>query len=281
MKRAVTLLMLAAVMFAAIWPAAASPSVSKIYMPMVFKTSSGVPSFGTLFGQVVNAVDGMPVAGAELCINFNGITCVTSGLDGRYYFFGLSTQAYNMIVNKSGFQEYTLASISVLAGKSTTLDVMLSPQDLAQGAVRIIATWGRAGANSLVRDIPSDLDAHLWLNQSSAAHVYYANPGDCLKACLQNDNKDFGPETLTIQPGQTGTHTYAVFMNFSQYDGITYYGVVLQIYDASGLKQTLTVPTPDPSRTGGCWRALDFTWDAGQNKYLFTALTTIQLGLPY
>lgn len=277
MRRAVSFVLLLAVILMATRPAKALDRVPVLWIPMVFNKSSD----GVLRGQVVNAVDGTPIAGAFICINLNGISCYTSGSDGKYFFSGLTTQTYNMIVNKEGFQEYSRSGISVTAGQSITVDVMMSPQDLAQGAVRIIATWGRAGANSLVRDIPSDLDAHLWLNQVPAGHVYYSKPGDCLAACLQNDNQDFGPETLTIQPGQTGTHTYAVFMNLAQYDGITYYGVVLQIYDAGGLKQTLLVPAPDPSRSGSWWRALDFYWDSGQNKYIFSGLTTIQILSPF
>jgi hypothetical protein len=170
---------------------------------------------------------------------------------------------YDVEVAFEDFINSCLLNILVLGDTTTIRTISLSPP-LATGEFRIVLSWG---------DKPEDLDSHLWLPESEAFEVYFANEGH-LNACpfAQLDVDDitsFGPETVTIAQRFDGTYRYAVH-NFSadfggDPDPIRQSGAQVQVFGQSGLVASYSVPT---SGDGFWWHVFDMDGQTG-------AITTV------
>jgi hypothetical protein len=201
---------------------------------------------GSISGTVTNATNGQSIAGATVRALQDEIVIdsVTSGDGGGYAFPELPPGTYSLEARAAGFLRSTVGGVVVVATQNTAQNLSLR----RPGELRMVLTWG---------DSPSDLDSHLWLPGDKPYHVYYGRRGS-VDACpfvnLDFDARSgYGPETVTIaQRILTGTYTYAVY-NFSGSPDVTASGARVQVFDASGLRATFTVPT---SGTGQWWRVL-------------------------
>ncbi len=228
------------------------------------------PSGGTLSGMVTNALDGTPIEGAlvevaglsdytnaqgnytienvpagALTSNFMGTPTVgTNPLTVQ--FTDLSTGNTQLVTcSASGFITYSNSQVSIPTGGTATLDISLSPT-ITGNEMRFIVNWG---AN------PSDLDSHLQTPEieGTVYHVYYSSQGSATSApyaALDHDvTEGFGPETMTIYDFFTGTYYYYIH-KYAGEGEITTSGAVVQIYNESGLIQTLQAPI---TGTGDYW----------------------------
>lgn len=144
-------------------------------------------------------------------------------------------------------------------------------QPPAAGEIRIVLSWGEE---------PSDLDAHLTgpggplqdINGDPLHHVYYSNRTyvagtDTLAVLDRDDTSSFGPETLTFRPAADGVYRYTVhnytFRNATEggqsiFDAPTR----VEVYDATGLRQTYVAPAPTNQNMGviaNAWRVIEIT----------------------
>ena len=152
-------------------------------------------------------------------------------------------------------------------------------QPPAAGEIRIVLSWG---------DEPSDLDAHLTgpggpledINGDPLHHVYYSNrtyvaDGDTLAVLDRDDTSSFGPETMTFRPVADGVYRYTVHnYSFRQsteggqslFDSPTR----VEVYDATGLRQTYQAPAPTDQNMGviaNAWRVIEITKNGTQLSF--------------
>jgi hypothetical protein len=199
----------------------------------------------TLTGQVVNAVNVQPIAGAS--VSAAGQTTTTDA-SGNFRFAALPAGPVSVTATASGFLPGTQTA-TVPAGGTANIVIALSPT-LPAGQFRIVLTWGAT---------PRDLDSHLWVPTTPAiTEVYFGNQGSLTAppfAELDTDDvTGFGPETITIAQLLPGTYTYAVH-NFSQDAPITSSGAQVQVFGSSGSLGTFSIPT---SGTGIWWTVFTF-----------------------
>ncbi len=171
---------------------------------------SNQPAYGNLLGQVVDAIDGTPLAGVSYTLTrIDQVRPQRSGLtgaDGGYEIRDLLAARYVLDLELDGY-EPTQRSVDVLADTSNSLQIGLSPNLAGEGSARIVLTWAQN---------PRDLDSHLWKfrpDGSTEYHIYYASrlgtDGDFLD---RDDTSSFGPETTTIQDiDPAARYLFAVF----------------------------------------------------------------------
>jgi hypothetical protein len=238
------------------------------FIPSVYKNFLAGPS-GDLSGTVFDATSSDLLADAVVCLDA-GAHCVNSLSDGSFAFNMVPAGLHSLKVTRVTYADYN-QQINLLAGTKDYIPVALSPANLPPGWVRIVLTWQREG----------DLDAHYWVSQSGR-EIYYDDKGDCTKldldlACLQNDNKHFGPETVTVKDSLTGTNAFAVVRNVAGVD-ITEFGAVVNIYDSSGWRETYSAPTWG---NGSWWYVFDMYWVPSQSRYTFLPRNLLSYSKPF
>ncbi len=171
---------------------------------------SNQPAYGDLVGQVVDAIDGSPLAGVSYTLTrIDQVRPQRSGLTaagGGFEIQNLLAARYVLSLELDGY-EPTQRSVDVLADTTNSLQIGLSPNLVGEGSARIVLTWAQN---------PRDLDSHLWKfrpDGSTEYHIYYAarqgTGGDFLD---RDDVTSFGPETTTIQDiDPTARYLFAVF----------------------------------------------------------------------
>lgn len=194
---------------------------------------------GRLNGLVTDATTAQPIADATVSVFKQEIPIdkATTDSDGNYNFPELPAGVYTVEIHATGRLHTTRSNISIQKGESTTINASLSPF-LANGALRMVLTWGES---------PVDLDAHLWLPASMPVHISFTNHGAltaCPFATLDADSMNgFGPETITIaRRYPSGSYLYAVH-NYNQSPDLSRSQAQVQLFDASGLLATFSVPT--------------------------------------
>ncbi|MEZ4589883.1 MAG: carboxypeptidase regulatory-like domain-containing protein [Chloroflexota bacterium] len=200
------------------------------------------PATGAVQGQVVNATNDQPVAGAQVCITGTD-QCTTTDDSGNYSFPNVPVGDLTLNVTAADFTPVD-QSVTVTAGDPVTQNFALSPV-LPTGELRIVLTWG---AN------PADLDSHLYLPDNT--DIYYNNKGGFLDV---DDTTSFGPETITIPQRVDGTYSYAVY-DYNQTNQLTASEAVVRVYDDTGLIETFPVPT---TGTGTWWHVFDIDGATG------------------
>lgn len=83
--------------------------------------------FGNIYGMVVDAANGEPIAGATITLSPGGRT-QTSGSDGVYEFKDVDPMQYTVIAQKPGYQS-NYKKIKVDAGDPTQANVTLTKID--------------------------------------------------------------------------------------------------------------------------------------------------------
>ncbi|MCB9016582.1 MAG: carboxypeptidase regulatory-like domain-containing protein [Lentimicrobiaceae bacterium] len=243
--------------------------------------TGGTVGNSTLTGQVTNATNGNPVAGA--LVSIAGLSAITDN-NGNYTinnvpagvlvanfaasqtsgaapltvnFADQSTENSSTVTcSAADFITYSNNQVVIPAGGSLTLNISLSPI-LAAGNMRFVLNWGAS---------PSDLDSHLNTPEieGQAHHIFYNNEGNATSApyaLLDYDiTTGYGPETMTIYQMFNGTYQYYIH-NYSETPDITTSQAVVQIYNQAGLLHTLQIPT---SGTGLYWYVCDVNGATGQ-----------------
>ncbi|NTW24685.1 MAG: PKD domain-containing protein, partial [Lentimicrobium sp.] len=243
--------------------------------------TGGSTGNATLTGQVTDAVNGNPIAGAlvsvaglsattdsqgnytinniplgALVANFNA--SLTSGAAPLVVTFtDRSTENANTVTcSQTGYITYSNNQVIIPDGGSLILNISLSPT-LAAGNMRFVLNWGIA---------PEDLDSHLNtpVIEGQAYHVFYENEGSANVAPFAlldfDDTDSYGPETMTIYQMYNGTYQYYIH-NYTESPSITTSQAVVQIYNQTGLLYTLQVPA---SGTGLYWYVCDVNGATGQ-----------------
>ncbi|MBS4062572.1 MAG: PKD domain-containing protein, partial [Bacteroidetes bacterium] len=161
--------------------------------------------------------------------------------------------------SKTGYITYINNQVVIGQGQSFTLNISLS-QTLGEGALRFVINWGAS---------PADLDSHLNtpVIEGQAWHIYYSYQGSATSApfaALDHDvTSGYGPETMTIYQMFPGTYQYYIY-NYSGSPEITTSNAVIQIYNQTGLIQTMQIPT---TGTGRYWYVCDVNGSNGQLTY--------------
>ncbi|MCA9989580.1 MAG: carboxypeptidase regulatory-like domain-containing protein [Anaerolineales bacterium] len=192
------------------------------------------PAPATLQGQVTDATNSNPIAGAQVCINGTSL-CATTDASGSYTISDAPAGDQTLSVTANGYIGVTDQTATITAGQPNTQPVALSPE-LAAGELRIVLTWGTA---------PSDLDSTLWLPGSTK--IDYNVKGQTIENVTLDvdDTNGEGPETITIsQLAGSGTYTYAVY-NYTGNSGgkLSESGATVRVYRGSQEIAIYTVPT--------------------------------------
>ena len=249
-----------------------------------FSTTGGSSGTGVLTGQVTDAFNGNPIEGALVTVA--GLSATTNA-EGNYTienvpagvltaafnastmegdaplevnFFDQSTDGANTVTcSKTDYITYVNNQVVIEQGQTLTFNISLS-QTLLEGELRFVINWGAS---------PSDLDSHLKTPpiNGTSYHIYYANQGDATSAPFAALDYDvttgYGPETMTIYQRFPGTYQYYIY-NYSGSPAITTSNCVVQIYNQTGLIQTMQVPT---SGAGLYWYVCDINGATGQLTY--------------
>ena len=240
------------------------------YLPEMFLNYSS-SSYGAVSGVIVDAISSQPVGGASVCVSQH---CVTSNTQGAFYLANVpNSNPQTLTVNPNDFN-YAFYSQQVQTTFSAPLYlvVSLSKNNLPPGWIRIVLSWSVKG----------DLDAHLWWLPVSQPikHIYWNFRGDCTAyACLQNDSATFGPETLTVTSGLSGSLSFAVARNGDL--EVTQFNALVQVYDSTGLIQSFPAPT---TGIGSVWYVFDMAWDTTNPLnpyYAITPQNKLLNGLPH
>ena len=266
-----------------------SPTVSDRYVisnssdARVLQTASpaGVTDdVATLYGQVTDATNGMPIDGAIITVaGLSGVTdylgnyAITNvplgSLDAE--FFGTQTSGpaplsvwfidqsasgvQTVSASADGYTQYVNEQVVIASSDSVVLDISLSPV-LTGGELRMVLNWG---------EYPWDLDAHLITPGigGDSHHVYWLMRGSMDSppyAILDHDDVwSYGPETITLYQIHPGIYEYFVY-DFDETGEIAGCGAVVQIYDDGGLLHTLQVPK---TGTGNYWKVCEINGSTG------------------
>jgi hypothetical protein len=226
-------------------------TVEIINMQTTYQDFSLVRDAGTVAGQVLSAVSGQGIAGAQVC-HASGSPCTTSDGAGNYSLANLKTGPQTLRATANDFFPLE-QSITVVPGQTVSMNFSLSPR-LAPGEMRIVLTWGQD---------PSDLDSHLWLPASHKYHIYWNHRGDCNNdpyACLDVDDRtSYGPETITIVERFSGMYRFAVH-RYAGTGSLTTSGARVQVYNDTGLVGDYPVPS---SGSGDWWFVLEIDGNSG------------------
>ena len=251
-------------------------------------TATQLPA--TLHGQITDALNGQPVAGAtimageragvtdgqgnyvlanippgDLLADFDASTR-SGGAPLTVPFSNLSLDsALTVIGTQTGYSPYTNSQTQLRAGENKRLDFSLSPTNVS--GLRLVLNWGVH---------PLDLDAHLLtpLIAGTAYHIWYSkrylNQTDSPPyAQLDTDKTSgFGPETITIARLMPGTYCYYV-QNYKEEQGnsgeLPESSAVLQIYGDRGLLRTLQVPS---AGSGDFWEVCQIDGSTGKITWI-------------
>ncbi len=229
---------------------------------------------GTLSGAVTNAVNGNPVQFAVISVVGTGLS-TTSDESGFYVLQHVPEGIKTVNASAGFFYTSTNDHVLIRAGETTTVHFALSPELTEEGGImRIVLTWGLD---------PHDLDSHLKTPtiDDQTYHVYYGSRGDSSNApyvWLDRDDVDsFGPETITIYQGQSGTYSYFVH-NYSQFTDeeapdFTASDALVHVYDRNGFRQSFLIPE---SGEGLFWYVCDIDLEGN----IITEINRIQTEEP-
>ena len=209
-------------------------------------------------GQVVNAVDGIPLPGAEVQIENNyGIT----DQNGNYILFMdfQKGEQYNFLATENYFCPY-FGSFHIPDSYESNIyiyNLSLSPIPI-EGEIRLVLNWGAE---------PRDLDSHLKTPFIDGVdyHILYSNKGSSdsvpfVKLDI-DDTSGFGPETFTITRLYEGIYSYYIYQ-FSSDATLSTSNATINIYNSPDCEgETIIVPE---TGVGRFWYVCDINGDTGE-----------------
>jgi len=209
-------------------------------------------------GQVLNAVDGTPISGAEVRIQNNyGIT----DLEGNYVLFMAFDPGdqFSFSASEDLFCPYT-GSFSIpnqFYDKKFIYNLSMSPIP-SGGEIRLVLNWGAE---------PRDLDSHIKtpLIDGVEYHILYSNKGSYESAPFVrldiDDTSGYGPETFTISQLFEGKYSYYIYQ-FSSDATISTSNATINIYNSPDCEgETIIVPD---SGIGRYWYVCDINGSTGE-----------------
>ncbi|WP_411343615.1 S-layer homology domain-containing protein [Paenibacillus sp. WLX1005] len=195
------------------------------------------------------------------------VTTTESGYDGEYR-LDLPPGVYTGELQKDGYL-ITYVTVSVLAEEYTETDAVAIPK-AGQDQIRIVLTWG---------EFPQDEDAHL-TGPAGDGYGFHISPmdennyiyNDEVYAQLDQDQqKSYGPETITIRKRMDGQYMFYVTnysaMQSSSAASLSRSSARVQVYvgDASAPMKTYDIPTEGGNET--VWRVFDLDVKDGQLQF--------------
>lgn len=224
-------------------------------------------------GEIVSAVDGQPVLGAEVRLSGTKLFAQTDAA-GKFSVRDAPAGQQSFEITAPGFMDEDL-QVQLTPSAATEQRVVISP-GLKAGQIRVVLTWG---------DSPKDLDAHLEgpLPDGSRFHVFHKQKGD-LKSkefvSLDVDNREGkGPETITVLGVTPGTYKFFVHNASTEADpqsdptGLALSGAQIKLYHGG---QTYNYKV-DGKTPGNVWQVCEIVvkptggGDVNEiNRYEFT-----------
>ena len=216
-----------------------------------------------VYGNVTDAVsgDGIP----NVLLTFTDIltgkavgttktrTGNSDGAKGSYSIH-LPIGTYRVNATVANYVSTDLTVYSLPQSSTGAEEIVMNPI-LASGEYRIVLHWGQ---------YPSDLDSHIigTISNGNHFHVDYTNmsayDGSTLVANLDRDDRNsYGPETITLKPVTSDTHTYYVY-NYTGNSGGTLANseAWVELY-AGSTKKVYHVPTDQGN--GRVWSVFSIT----------------------
>lgn len=208
-------------------------------------------------GQIINSQTGQGLSGAEVTFSAGGDTTrvgadlvvITDEL-GFYIIDGAPVGVFIQVVRNEGFYPQVVENVLVNEGENA-LDPVTAVEGVAEGALRIVLTWGSS---------PADLDSHLTgPSLNGRFHCYYSSKSPVSAVNLDVDDvNSFGPETITINEFTSGTYRYSVH-NYSDWsqsgsEGIATSPARVEVYGSTGLVASFSPPAVTQGNT---WRVFE------------------------
>lgn len=231
----------------------------------VSEPAPGVPGTGAVTGTIVDSFDATVVSGVTL--NFRDginttagdiVTTTTTDVSGVYTVPDLPAGNYTAEATVTG-ADPAYFTVTVIGGqKNDQQDAAITP-NLSPTAIRIVLTWGSG----------LDLDSHLTgpiLEDRFHVYWYWENIGSSTSppfAKLDIDDKDYGPETITIYQQYDGVYRYSVHdhSNIVSTDStaLSNSSAQVKVYRGATLLETFNVPVVN----GGAnlWTVFEMTGD--------------------
>jgi hypothetical protein len=236
------------------------------------ETSPLPPSgLGNIVGQVVDATDATPIAGATVTVESTGMTTSTDS-SGNYSFNDVPAGTQTLQASAAGYVTAT-TSVDVIDGDTVNKLIALSP--VSTEAITAVLTWG---AN------PADLDLHAsgpdGMGGSGRFHAFFGNPTPVDHVALdRDDTSSFGPETMSFKISSVGgafvAGTYRVWVHdFTNRLGTPQWGVSNAGVGFNGLSGQIAeylVSTAVANQGGtvdpddDLWRVFQFDLDTAGN----------------
>jgi len=234
------------------------------YVETIMLVGRNDESSGTVYGSVVNALDGSIISNTTYSLR-NGLNniageIVDSGNIEENYTFELASGNYTLEVGTDGFITNTI-NITIISGCYINQNIVLSPTGtIVDGDnLRIVLTWG---------DTPGDLDSHLVAtdtNDSILYHTYYVNKEAYINgtrvAALDIDvTNSYGPETTTIYQIQDNEiydfyiHDYTN-LSSSYSLKMSNSNAMVKVYAGDALIATYSIPV---NREGTLWHVFRY-----------------------
>lgn len=262
---------------------ARSEGVRTVHLPILSKNF--YPGPGTVTGKVINSSTGTPVGSQSspaALVCFDGTLCDYTDAEGYYSISGIPAGPQVLTASGDGFHS-SKQTAWVLGYHTASLNFALTPYITGESIVlRIILTWDDTknwiNPSPPFDSRPNDLDAHLWLDATTPAHIYSGERGDCTiypNACLEVDYQyGFGPETIAVRKTENGNYFFGVLNYYQGYPGvppISRTAAQVEIFDENGLVQAFQVPS---SGDGDFWYVFSMV-PAGEDKVLITPTNCI------
>jgi uncharacterized protein YfaP (DUF2135 family) len=228
---------------------------------------------GTLTGQVTDASNAAPIAGALVTVQGTGQSDTTDA-SGNYTILNVPAGSRTVTASAAGYISSTQTT-TVSDGGTTTLNFALSPAPTGTGEIRAVLSWGA---------IPRDLDLHvsgpLASPGSGRFHVYFAHSaqvdgsGDPYCQLDVDDTNGNGPETQTItisnSEGDYVAGDYHVWVhNFSGDATFEPSGATLNLFDRftqrGSFAQSAVVNPTNGTDDQRIWKIVNFTIDDAGN----------------
>lgn len=189
-----------------------TPAVQAISVSRAFaqETSPLPPSgLGNIVGQVLDATDATPIAGATVTVVSTGMTTTTDS-SGDYSFNDVPAGTQTLEASATGYVTAT-TSVDVIDGDTVNKLIALSP--VSTEAITAVLTWGA---------VPADLDLHASGPDGGGSggrfHAAFFDQTPVPHVQLDIDDVDgFGPETMSFKVSSVGgafvAGTYRVWVH--------------------------------------------------------------------
>lgn len=223
------------------------------------QTGQGTPDATVIFvregnasgsNQMPSQVSDDEIADLVAETNENGVYAIENAPTGRF----------RLVIRRDGYAEDRVENVVVDEGENT-IDPRPISEELAEGQLRIVLSWGES---------PSDLDSHLTgpLADDSRFHVaFFSRTPQGSNANLDRDDvTSFGPETITVTALRDGLYRYSVHNYSNQSEdgavGIDESPAEVRFYNEEGLVDVYSPPEAEEG-DGNTWRVFEFTVDDG------------------